>query len=174
MSLKDTKLAFFSIILFFSFSAYSLPNLKCITSGLPTTSFLLTEKEDHVALTVIHHNGPKYAPVLSGVVTPEDINLIKKSGEFFSKLGERFTVKFSKENCELEENKFFRCSLREPSEIASVKIDQIYFNTSEAVEKIPGFEFVSTHVHASFRSNYEEFNLEMRYYDQDCKIISAK
>lgn len=169
-----TRLVLSLVVLVLSTKAYALPNLKCITGGFPTTSFLLEENKDNIELKVINHNGAKYAPVYSGIATPSDIDFIKKSGEFFNKTGDFFSIKFAKENCRIEEDKFYTCVIKEESEISGIKINTVYFTTSESVDKIPGFEFTRTNVRLSLRehaSDMLEYKLEMSYYDQDCQII---
>ncbi len=160
-------------IVFFNIRAFALPDLKCITDGFPTTSFLLTEKTDHIELRVINHGGPLYAPVYNGNATPSDIDHIKKSGEFFGKLGDFFTVKFDKDKCRIEEGNFFTCVIRDESEISGVKVRSVYFTTTESIDKIPDYEFARKNVRLTIRENYSdilEYRLEMAFYGNDCEI----
>lgn len=160
-----------TMVLFFSSLSYAVPKLKCITGGLPTTSFILSESAEKTELLVVNHNGARYAPVYSGIATPNDVDLINKSGEFFKKIGDRFTLKFDKERCRIEEDKFYTCSLREASDVNGVKIEKAYFTTSESIDKIPDFEFVRTNVRLYLTHDHDEYKLEMSYYNDDCQII---
>ncbi len=171
----------FSVVTFSVFvissTALALPSLICITGDFPTTSFFLDETQDNIELRVINHNGAKYAPVYSGIVTPSDIDHIKKSGEFFDKIGDFFTIKFAKKDCRIEEDKFYTCVLSAESEISGTKIKSVYFSTSESVDKIPDFEFTRKNVRLSLREHAEdilEYRLEMSYYGNDCAITPSK
>ena len=173
MSLKLVPAVLFIGSMLFTPFLQALPELKCISGGFPTTSFLLSEKADHVELRVINHNGAKYAPVYNGNATPSDIGHIQKSGDFFEKLGDFFTIKFEKKNCRFEEDKFFTCFLNEESTISGTRINTIYFSTSESTDRIVGFEFNKKNVRLSLRENQQDFleyRLEMSYYDNDCEI----
>lgn len=173
MPIKLVKAVLFSGSLLFTSFLQALPDLKCITGGFPTTSFLLSEKADHVELRVINHNGAKYAPVFNGNATPSDIGQIQKSGDFFEKLGDVFTIKFEKKNCRFEEDTFFSCFQNEDSSVSGTKISTIYFSTSESTERIVGNEFNKKNVRLSLRENPQDFlehRLEMSYYDGDCEI----
>ena len=173
MQLKIIQAVLFSGFLLFSSLLQALPDLKCITGGFPSTSFLLSEKSDHVELRVINHNGAKYAPVYNGNATPSDIEHIKKSGDFFEKLGDFFTIKFEKKNCRFEEDRFFTCFLNDESDISGTKIHTIYFSTSESTDRIVGYEFNKKNVRLSLRENQQDFleyRLEMAYFDGDCEI----
>lgn len=152
--------------------ALALPNLKCINGGFPTTSFLLTQQQQQNELLVINHNGAKYAPVYSGIVTPSDVDFIKRSEAFFAKIGDRFAIPYKTENCRLDEKKYLTCSLKQVVEISGLKIESAYFTTSESVDKIPDFEFVRTNVRLSLREvgSSEDYKLEMSYYGEDCQL----
>lgn len=163
-----------STLFLLSLQAWSLTGLKCITSGLPTTSFVLEEKTDSMQLRVIHHNGTKYAPVFAGIITPSDLSLIQKSSDFWTRLGDNLKIHFKKEKCRLEENKFFTCSLPGVSDLNGEKVESLYFTTSETVDRIPDFEFVRTTVKLYARQGTDEYKLEMGYYDNDCKIQLRK
>lgn len=169
-----------TFIVFLSFSSIAmsatpkstLPSLKCI-SALPTTSFLLTEGEKSIQLRVINHNGAQFAPVYSGIVTPNDMDHVKKSGEFFNKIGDDFVINFEKNNCRLEEDKFFTCFINDESVISETKIHNIYFTTSESTDRIPNYEFTRTNVRLSIREKKEDildYRLEMSYYFDECLI----
>ncbi len=154
--------------------ASTLPSLKCVTGGFPTTSFILTAQSENVEVRVINHNGINYAPLYSGLMTINDISYLKRSADFFSKLGDDFTVKFATERCRFEQNKFFTCSQVNAAEFNGVKVDSIYFSTTESVDKIPDFEFNRTNVKISFRKGDEEYKIEMSYYDNSCELDFKK
>lgn len=173
MQFKAIQALVFAGTLFSAPFLQALPGLKCITGGFPSTSFLLSEESDHVELRVINHNGSKYAPVYNGNATPSDVEHIKKSGDFFEKLGDFFTIKFEKKNCRFEEDRFFTCFLNDESDISGTKIHTIYFSTSESTDRIVGFEFNKKNVRLSLREkpqDFLEYRLEMSYYDGDCEI----
>lgn len=164
------KLIVTTLLILVANAAMAIPKLSCVT-GLPTTSFLLIEKENSVELTTIHHNGTQYAPIYNGVVTPSDFNLLKKTADFFEKLGDRFVINFKKEDCRLEEDKFYTCFLNDEFEVAGVKLKNAYFTTSESIDRIPDFEFKNTKVNLYLRlNNVEEYKLSMNYYMDDCKM----
>lgn len=166
-------LSLVSVLSTFSVSAHAIPDLTCVTGGFPTTSFILETKDEKTDLRVYNHNGAKYAPVYSGTVTPSDIDYIKKSGEFFTRIGDAFVIHFEKDECTISEDKYFRCSLKNPQEISGLKIKSVYLSTSESVDKIPDFEFTRTNVRLSLieENPQTEYKLEMSYYDNDCAII---
>lgn len=147
----------------------SIPSMKCITSGLPTTSFIVNVKDTTVEVRAVNHNGSQFAPVYSGLMTLNDIKYVERSGDFFTKIGSDITIVFSKNKCRFEEDKFYTCSRREKFEINGVSIDGVSFYTTESVDRIPEFEFLRKNVKLSFRSTNEDYNLEMHYYDYDAK-----
>lgn len=163
-----------TLLLLTSSTSWSLPNLKCITSGFPTTSFLVSDNGPIVEVRVVNHNGLKYAPLYNGLMTLNDIDYLKRTAEFFSKIGDDFTVSFKKEKCKFVENKFYSCSKPEKFEIGSVTADAVYFSTTETVDKIPDFEFTKTNAKISFRKNNEDYNLEMSYYYNGCELTGLE
>lgn len=148
------------------------PSLKCMTE-FPSTSFFLNEGSKSIELRVINHNGSKYAPVISGIITPNDIDFVKKSGDFFQKIGDDFVIHFDKKNCRVEQNKYFTCFINDESVIGETKIHNIYFTTTESVDRTESYEFTRKNVRLSLREKKEDlldYRLEMSYYFNDCKI----
>src|SRR5690606_22407721 len=109
-----------------SCQAFAWADLKCV-SGLPTTSFFLTESADSIVLTVMHHNDLDYIPVYHGVITPADVDMIVQRGEFFKKLGDYFQVHYPKENCVIEDTYYYRCHTKTPIEVNGQILDMTYF-----------------------------------------------
>ena len=66
-------------------------NFVCSTEH-PTTSVSVETVEEKVYLRVLHHNGLKFAPIHSGVITLHDIPYLEKKGGLFARMGEHLIL----------------------------------------------------------------------------------
>jgi hypothetical protein len=72
--------------------------LMCFTE-IPSTSFWLRTEGDKLIARVIHHYGPQYAPMHNGMVTPNDLEVLKPRAEAVKKLPSDYEFSWPAKNC---------------------------------------------------------------------------
>lgn len=76
-------------------------NMACVTEH-PTTSFVGVTENDTITFHLIHHNGVKYMPVWSNVLTPNDLPVIQEAANVLSELGNHLTFTMPEKSCEVD------------------------------------------------------------------------
>lgn len=151
----------------FSAATAQAENWQCYTEPL-TTSFVAEDLGEEYQLTVLHHNGVKYMPIHSGIITPSDLTYLKAQGEVLTKLGDRFTLKFKKENCKNYGEWRFSCFTRETTKIGSLEVQSAHLSTSTNLQQIFDYEFREVEVHLSLRIEGRSHSIPMKFSDTQC------
>lgn len=81
----------------------------CVTE-FPTTSVYGETQEDEFVVHVIHHNGMRFMPIYTGMVTPHDLATLAKKAEEFSKLGDHYIFRWPASSCKREDTDLMGCS----------------------------------------------------------------
>ncbi len=120
---------------------FAIPDFQCVTN-VPTTSVWVTKKSDtDVIIDIIHHNGLKFAPIHSGVITLNDLDYIKEKGEAFAKMGGAFRLKFDLEKCKKHQENNFSCYRSKEMRIEDLDVRGYGFQTHEKVSSLFGSVF---------------------------------
>ena len=80
----------------------------CVTQ-FPTTSFIADMDNGRVKVNMINHNGIKFMPIHSGLVTINDLKILTERAEILANIGEQAQFFFDLENCELHDDTTFSC-----------------------------------------------------------------
>jgi hypothetical protein len=131
---------------------YKLSNtpihFSCSTE-LPTTSIIVETFDDKVIFRMIHHNGLKFAPIHSGVITQSDIPFIEKKGALFSKMGEQVVLEFDLERCKKHQEGNYSCYNSNPTTIGELAVKSYGLQTYQSTSELYGMSFKNL----SFRFN---------------------
>lgn len=144
--------------------------MSCVTA-FPTTSYLVESQGEELVVRVIHHNGSKYAPAISGIFTPSDLPILAKRAALVEKMADDMTFRWPLKNCKKHEGMRFECygtdDVQEGKEKAKIAPFALY--TSKLSHDGPGGKFETVDVTMSFDVNGErDASIEMRYYDGEC------
>ena len=157
-----------ALLLVLTAGAVHAESWQCYTEPL-TTTFVAEDLGEDYQLTVLHHNGVKYMPIHSGIITPNDLPYLKSQGEVLTKLGDRFTLKFKKENCKTYGEWRFSCFTREVSKIGNLEVQSAHLSTSTNVQQIFDYEFREVEVHLSLRIEGRSHSIPMKFSDTQCR-----
>lgn len=90
------------LTLFSAMTATASPvNMACITE-YPTTTFIGQTEGDKINFRLIHHNGVKYMPIWSSVITPNDLSVLTEVASVLSDLGDELTFSMDEKNCNVD------------------------------------------------------------------------
>jgi hypothetical protein len=117
-------------------------NFVCSTEH-PTTSISVENLEGRVTLRMIHHNGLKFAPIHSGVITLNDIPFIEKKGSLFSKMGEHLVLEFDLARCKKHQEGNYSCYNSNPATIGELEVKSFGFQTYKSTSELYGMRFES-------------------------------
>ena len=144
----------------------------CVTE-FPSTSFLVEQKENQVLLQVIHHNGPRYAPLSSALVTANDLEVLKSQAEFIQSLGNQMDLKWKRSGCNADRSDFFQCvGSAEDSVVNQVPIHPWALTVSDVEEKTLWGNFKKKNIALRFSSGQDsakkDYQVTMDYGEGDC------
>lgn len=171
---KITLLTFTFFQFFISPLAQAHPNdssyLECFTKPAPTTSFFLYPNagSDQFDLTVIHHNGLKYAPIHRGIVTLNDLNSILQKGETLALTGEQFHLSFERENCRVISDQEIVCHHSKPTQIGELDVRGYTLHTYTQQSQLLGQSLKENIVTLSLGVKNTSYDIVMNYSSSDC------
>lgn len=164
---------FYSLVTFWSFSfltsfAAQASGWQCFTT--PTTSSISgLESKDSLDIAIIHHNGVRYMPIHSGVITPNDIDYLKSRGEVLKKLGDEIHLSFPLSNCKSYGDWKMSCYSRTPTKIGELKIDSASLISSTSTRELLGYQFHQIEMNLSVRVGRFNYDIPLEYQASDCK-----
>ena len=144
--------------------------ISCVTGAFPTTSMTL---EDHsnggYVLSVLHHNGVKFAPIHEGIVTTHDIDFLKRKSKIVLGLGESYQLHFLKDECSRPGERIL-CHSNRKVKVKDVEL--LSFGVSFYRERLssPYGEFLSWKARSHVRTNGDPIvhQFLMEYQETDC------
>lgn len=156
----------------FAAQAAELPNIQmsCVTQ-FPTTSYLVESRGEELVVRVIHHNGSKYAPAISGIFTPSDLPILAKRAALAEKMADDMTFRWPLKNCKKHEGMRFECygtdDVQEGRDKAKIAPFALY--TTKLTQDGPGGKYDYLDVTLTFDVDSErDGSIEMRYADGEC------
>lgn len=93
------KKIFTAILTLLSLNVHAI-DFGCVTE-YPTTTFIAQTVDDYVQIQLIHHNGVKYAPVWSNLITINDISTIAEHANRLANLGDHLKFAMPADKCQL-------------------------------------------------------------------------
>lgn len=112
-------------------------DFSCVT-GIPTTSFVVREAADKVAIEIIHHNGTAYMPIFEGIATPSDLSVLSERAELLSSLGDYLRFEWPRSQCKKDDDGDLIAECLgsvETQEISGHKVLAWMFDSSLVMEK---------------------------------------
>lgn len=144
---------------------------QCVTE-FPTTSFFFMPAGDEKThnLRVIHHNGLKYAPIHSGIITLNDLPNLLTKGELLAQAGTSFEIPFDSENCRYIEENEMVCYQRNEATVG--ELDVRAYSLHSYIRKSRLFEQSYTQhvVSLSFSVGNRSYDITMDYTPNDCQF----
>lgn len=150
--------------------AMAWKELTCATHPL-TTSFVLRKSEKFLDVSVVHHNGTRYAPFWYALVVPNDLEILRKKASLIEKTDELVKMRWPIEKCRFHEGFRFECfggATAEPSN--GVRIEPFAIYSSRVREDSIAGVWNSTFLNVSFTTEGESQMITMQYRDEtgDC------
>ena len=152
-----------------STSSFALETLMSCATYHVTTSYALIETENEIELQVLHHNGTKFMPVHSGLITKFDLSTIAKNTEAIEKLGSRYVFRFSKDECQLTSEQWKCFSSNEQRQNENL-VSKVSFQTYQKLTIIKGREYKSQVMALSLTLNGQNYSMPMEYDVTDCRF----
>ncbi|HEX7674571.1 MAG TPA: hypothetical protein VF412_10380 [Bdellovibrio sp.] len=148
------------------------PDFTCMNE-LPTTAFYSKpiknqDGDELVEFKVEHHFGAQNAPIFSGVVTAHDFPMLKEKADVMKKLGNTFTVRFKKVECEKHGDQLFSCGHGDDVEINGVKVGGIGFVTRVVTTKVYEYTMTTNEVNFSFILDGMSYDMPMSFGPDEC------
>lgn len=152
--------------------AAELPSIEmsCV-SQFPTTSYLVESRGEELVVRVIHHNGTKYAPAISGIYTPNDLPILAKRAALVEKMADDMTFRWPLKNCKKHEGMRVECFGTDDVQEGKgkAKIAPFAFYTTKTSEEGIAGKWEYLNVTMSFDVNGErDASIDMRYFDGEC------
>ena len=146
-------------------------DFRCVNQ-MPTTSFLLNEKNGKMVLTMIHHNGVKFMPIHYGVIVPNDLPYLREKTSILTQMSDRVEFEFPKENCRKVEDEVLSCSSGSTLKFGGYEMEALRIATSKVTETttLSKYELnkvtLSLHIHGYAPVQ----DLTIYYYGSECKF----
>lgn len=150
-----------------SFAATPI-NMACVTE-FPTTSFIAYTEGEDVTVRIIHHNGPKYMPIWSSIITPNDLPTINEAAQALYDLGSLLEFKMPAKACERIDGKLINCfGTQPPVDINGHKVSLWALHTMETNERSFAGEFSWINSSVALEVDGKTFHVPMRYASYEC------
>ncbi|MBY0415327.1 MAG: hypothetical protein K2Q18_14240 [Bdellovibrionales bacterium] len=159
------------ILLTFALSSnvFATPvNLACVTE-YPTTSFVAFTEENSVIFKFIHHNGVKYMPIWSSVITPNDLSTLNDVASVLTELGDMLVFNMPEKNCSPMEGMLLNCFGAQPAiEINGHQVSLWAVYSKEMVETsfAGSFSYIGTNL--AIDVDGKSYHIPMKYSDYEC------
>lgn len=150
-------------------------NMSCVTE-FPSTSFFVRQYDKEVKVRVIHHNGVKFAPIWSGLITPHDISTITEAADSVAKLGDEFEITWKRDACNADSEMFFQCvgQAQDFTTATGEKVHPWAISVYDVTENSIYGEFKKKSISLRFNVDEKSNQITMDYYPKDCFIDSSK
>lgn len=163
------------LTLMFAITAKAEPfDLVCVTE-FPSTSHIAEVKDGQLKVRVIHHNGTKYMPAYTGVMTPNDLPKVTRATEILPKLGDEWSFSWPLNKCKFKNEHRFECfGGAEKVVLNGVEVLPFAIYTTQAHEDgVAGTRDITT-VELSLYINDEGFMTAMPYQKSECLRTNSK
>jgi hypothetical protein len=94
--------------------------VACVTEW-PTTSVYGFTEGDEFVVKVFHHNGEKYLPLYTGIITPNDLPQLQRKAELFTKLGRLYEFRYDLKDCTRVSDDIVSCIRGKETEINGIR-----------------------------------------------------
>jgi len=145
-------------------------NLLCITE-FPTTSFVGFSGAGKIDIRFVNSNGVGYMPIHSGLITINDIELLKKRAEVLKNIPDVNEFSFDLKNCEVYQDQTFRCANGTSFKGKDGK-EMIPFSLSSIKHKktFSDFRYEETEIMLGLEIDKENYFINMTYAPHECGL----
>ncbi len=149
-------------------------NMACVTEH-PTTSFVALTENGNINVRLIHHNGVKYMPVWSSIITPNDLSVITEKANILTELGNVMNFTIPSSACEVDGMMINCFGQSEVQEINGHKVNLWAVYTKIENERSFAGEYNSIWSNLAIDVDGKTYWLPMKYYDYECfQELNAK
>ena len=143
--------------------------MLCMTE-FPTTSIIAEKAGDEMVVRVIHHNGFKYMPLHSGIITPNDLPTMAKKAKDFEKLGNLYEFRWDMSKCERTDNEIFSCHGGKDTVIEGTPVNPFSIYTQRITSESDAGTFTKIHVGFLISIDKSSQSFSMGYENYECAI----
>lgn len=155
-----------------SVSSFAM-QLSCITE-FPTTSVVSEIEGDEFVVHVFHHNGVRYMPLYTGIITPNDLPNMAAKAEMFASIGDHYVLRWDLSKCKRVNQDIMSCTGGKDTEINGVIVRPwgIFTKTINSNFDV----YSSEQIEVSFMMDIEDkaANFSMQYMKEECNQIEGK
>ena len=169
LSLFAVSLAFVSTSVLAAAKFQSSFRMVCVTE-FPTTSIVAEKVADEMVVQVFHHNGMKFMPLHSGIITPNDLPVMEQKAKEFAKIGDHYEFRWDVSKCERMDNEIFSCHGGKDTVINGTIVNpfSLYTQRVTSVSDAGTFEKLNVGFLISIDKNSQNFS--MGYEKYECAI----
>ncbi|MCO4795540.1 MAG: hypothetical protein KC493_17605 [Bacteriovoracaceae bacterium] len=143
-------------------------NFVCSTEH-PTTSISVETIQKNVILRILHHNGLKFAPIHSGVITLHDIPYLEKKGGLFAQMGEHIVLEFDLNRCKKHQTGNYSCYNSNSNTIGALDVSSFGFQTYKTTSELYGMSLENFSFRFNVTVGNRGMNSTMEYFlPNDC------
>lgn len=142
-------------------------NMGCVTE-IPTTTMIAQTKDGVVNFQLIHHNGVKYMPIHSGVITPNDLGTLSDRASILADLGDNLEFTMPASACQVD-GVLFKCFGAQPAQSIGghqVSIWSAYSSQYDDASMMGIYSYVTTTL--AIDIDGKSFYLPMKYFQNEC------
>ncbi len=144
--------------------------LTCVTES-PTTSFVIQSQGKELVARVLHHNGARYAPAISGIYTPNDLPTLSRRAKAVEKMKDDMTFRWPLSKCKKHDEFRFECLGTEDVQegVGGAKIAPFALYTTRVKEEGLAGTYEYLMVTMSFDVDEQrDPSIEMKYPKENC------
>ena len=142
-------------------------NMACVTE-YPTTSFVAFSEGGDLNIRLIHHNGVKFMPIWSSIITPNDLPVITETASILSELGNELNFTIPAKACGVD-GMMMNCFGRSEEQVINghkVNLWSVY--TKLENEKSFAGEYNYVWSSLAIDVDGKSYWIPMKYYDYEC------
>jgi hypothetical protein len=149
-----------------SFASYGM-ELSCVTE-FPTTSVVGEMDKKEFVVHVIHHNGMKYMPIQTGMITPSDLAALAQKTEEFAKLGDYYIFRWDGSKCKTIDRDIMNCSDGKETVINGTKVNPWSISTKRIHSEFDGAQFDQIEVSFGIEISGKMQYFSVQYSKDEC------
>lgn len=142
-------------------------NRVCVTD-FPTTSVAAQTNNDEVVVRVIHHNGFKYMPLYTGIITPNGIQALSEKADLFEKLGDQYEFRWDLKDCVIKNKEIYHCDFGKPAVINGISVKPFSMWTKKVREESTAGVFEQMEVNFTLTIDKSSQHFSMSYQKHEC------
>lgn len=159
-------------LLMVSVSSFAM-QLTCITA-YPTTSVVSEIEGDEFVVHVYHHNGVRYMPLQTGIVTPNDLPNLAAKAELFELMGNHYALRWDLSDCKRVNEDIMSCTRGKETEINGVKLRPWGIFTKTISSHFDVYSYEQIEVFFMMYVEDKPAHFSMQYLKEECTQTEGK